>query len=215
MPHFQFPAHYVFWTKVNDHDQIKSKYLSKIKRSTSPHNFACTMNSNINDRIDLFGDDQETLRKIVWKPIEDMVQESQGEIFLGDSFIQSHWYNIYESGDFQEKHSHGAYPIVIDGIRYHPSLSIIYILKDDNKEGSTLFTDNNPKPFGAVLDYASLDTSNIEDIGEGSVIVFSSKLEHMVKPVKIGGRITIAFNIFSSFSRTERKPQSTQDKPKC
>jgi predicted 2-oxoglutarate/Fe(II)-dependent dioxygenase YbiX len=215
MPHFQFPAHYVFWTKVNDHDQIKSKYLSKIKRSTSPHNFACTMKSNINDRIDLFGDDQETLRKIVWKPIEDMVQESQGEIFLGDSFIQSHWYNIYESGDFQEKHSHGAYPTVIDGIRYHPSLSIIYILKDDNKEGSTLFTDNNPKPFGAVLDYASLDTSNIEDIGEGSVIVFSSKLEHMVKPVKIGGRITIAFNIFSSFSRTERKPQSTQDKPKC
>jgi len=215
MPHFQFLAHYVFWTKVNDHDQIKSKYLSKIKRSTSPHNFACTMKSNINDRIDLFEDDQETLRKIVWKPIEDMVQESQGEIFLGDSFIQSHWYNIYESGDFQEKHSHGAYPIVIDGIRYHPSLSIIYILKDDNKEGSTLFTDNNPKPFGAVLDYASLDTSNIEDIGEGSVIVFSSKLEHMVKPVKIGGRITIAFNIFSSFSRTERKPQSTQDKPKC
>jgi predicted 2-oxoglutarate/Fe(II)-dependent dioxygenase YbiX len=164
------------------------------------------MKSNINDHIDLFGDDQETLRKIVWKPIEDMVQESQGEIFLGDSFIQSHWYNIYESGDFQEKHSHGAYPIVIDGIRYHPSLSIIYILKDDNKEGSTLFTDNNPKPFGAVLDYASLDTSNIEDIGEGSVIVFSSKLEHMVKPVKIGGRITIAFNIFSSFSRTKRKP---------
>ena len=210
MPHFQFPSHYVFWTKVENHEKIKSHYLSKIKsidkNISNKHNFICNVRSNIRERVDFFEDDTDSINSIVWKPIEDMVQESQGEIFLGDSFIQSHWYNIYESGDFQEKHSHGAYPIVIDGIRYHPSLSIIYILKDDNKEGSTLFTDNNPKPFGAVLDYTSLDTSNIEDIGEGSVIIFSSKLEHMVKPVKIGGRITIAFNIFSSFSRTERKP---------
>lgn len=199
MPHYQFPAHFVFWTKVENHEQIKSKYLSKIRSlNKSTHQFACNVTSNINDHTKFLDDDVYT--DLVWKPIDEMIKESGGELLLGDSFIQSYWYNIYKPGDFQEKHEHSAYPIKIDGKLYHPSLSMIYILNDENTEGSTLFVDKVPVPFGPCLKYAAFDTSKIEEIGEGTVIIFSSRLEHLVKPVKIGGRVTIAFNIFSSFS---------------
>lgn len=204
MPHFQFPAHYVFWTTVDNHEKIKSTYLPKIKsideNMCNTHNFVCNVRSNIRERVDFFGDDDTTLDSIIWKPIREMIEESNNELLLGESIIQSYWYNVYEKGDFQEKHTHHAYPITRGGKVFHPSLSIIYILNDDNKSGSTMFTDENSKPFGPMLSYTSLDTSNVDNICEGSVIIFSSKLNHMVKPVKIGGRITIAFNIFSTFS---------------
>lgn len=210
MPHFQFPSHYVFWTKVENHEEIKSQYLSKIKsidkNISNTHNFICNVRSNIRERVDFFEDDIDTVNSIVWKPVQEMIEESNNELVLGESIIQSYWYNIYETGDFQEKHTHHAYPIEMNGKVFHPSLSVIYILNDNNTNGSTMFTDTHSKPFGPMLSYVSLDTCNIEEIGEGSVIIFSSKLDHMVKPVKIGGRITIAFNIFSTFSRTEGKP---------
>jgi len=199
MPHFQFPSHCVFWTKVDNHEEIKSKYLSKIKSlDESKHNFACNVTSNIENRVKFLDDD--VYDKLVWGPIDRMIEESGGDLSLGESFIQSYWYNKYDVNDFQEKHEHSAYPIEINDTLYHPSLSIIYILNDENENASTLFVDKNPVPFGPCLKFASFDTSKVEEIKEGTVIIFSSRLEHMVKPIKVGGRVTIAFNIFSSFS---------------
>jgi len=199
MPHFEFPSHYVFWTKVDNHKEIKSKYLPKIESlSGSKHNFACNVTSNIRKAVDFL--DEDDYDKLVWKPVEQMIEESGGELYLGDSFIQSYWYNKYDVNDFQEMHEHSAYPIKINDKLYHPSLSIIYILNDENEKASILFTDKNPIPFGPALDFVSFDTSKAEEIKEGTVIIFSPRLEHMVKPIKVGGRITIAFNIFSSFS---------------
>jgi|SRR5210317_189543 hypothetical protein len=199
MPHFEFPSHCIFWTKVDNHEEIKSKYLSKIKSlDESNHNFACNVKSNIKNHVKFL--DEDDYNKLVWNPIDRMIEESGGDLYLGESFIQSYWYNKYDVNDFQEKHEHSAYPIEINDKLYHPSLSIIYILNDENKNASTLFVDKNPVPFGPSLKFASFDTSKVKEIKEGTVIIFSSRLEHMVKPIKVGGRITIAFNIFSSFS---------------
>ena len=206
MPHVTFPAHHVFWTHIDKHNEIKSKYMSKIKNmETADHGYMCNMKSNIKNRTNFL--DADVYDALVWEPVAKMIEESGGELFLGDSFIQSYWYNVYDQGDFQEKHEHSAYPIEINGQLYHPSLSMIYILNDENDSASTVFVDANPVPFGPSLKFKSFDTSHVEDIKEGTVIIFSPRLHHIVKPIKVGGRITIAFNIFSTFSRTEGKPE--------
>lgn len=40
MPHFQFPTNYVYWQKIEDHDNIKKEILSVIreKEKSVPEN---------------------------------------------------------------------------------------------------------------------------------------------------------------------------------
>ena len=51
----------------------------------------------------------------------------------------------------------------------------------------------------------NLDTSNIDSISEGTVIVFPCGLTHMVKPCLKPGRVTIAFNVYAEFEHLVSK----------
>ncbi len=83
---------------------------------------------------------------------------------------------------------------------YKPTFSGIYILNDGNEHNSTEFR----IPHGAPLSTLSTqefyyETKNNKEIKEGTVLIFPSSLYHEVLPVKIPGRVTIAFNIISRF----------------
>jgi len=210
MPHFQFPCHYLYWNDVEDHNGIKDKILSKIKehekitKNCNPFS-TCKMNTSIKYDIKIL--EACDIDKIVWKSIDNMICEINSKydfkIEPKNSVLLSHWYNIYDKDDFQEQHSHMTDIFIINGTKYYPMFSGIYILHDNNVNSSVIFKQNEDlPPFRPFFDtsYTTIDTSKIKDIKEGSVILFDSKLQHLVKPCQIPGRITIAFNVISSFN---------------
>lgn len=209
MPHYQFPCHYVYWDTIVKHESLKSKILPKIYNhknvslDTNPFN-ACKVNTSIEHDFKFL--DNEDINEIVWKSIGKMLHEINSKynfkIVPKDSFINGYWYNMYEKGDFQEHHNHSDEHIIKNGKKYYPCFSVIYILHDKNNTNSTVFKHESAfTPFTPMFDNTRevLDTSIIKEIKEGSVIIFSSHLDHLVKPTTITGRVTIAFNIFSTF----------------
>ena len=109
-------------------------------------------------------------------------------------YVTNYWYNIYKTGDFQELHDHlnSMDPIS----EYQPIMSVVYVLHDDNERNSLQFKlMEKTLPFLKDGTSVEFDTSKVDDIGEGSVIIFSNLLPHEVKSIKKPGRITLAFNI--------------------
>lgn len=209
MPHHQFPSNYIYWENIEKHNHIKSKYmpiLDKIESTNTlenPYSLCTIKNISISNRSVNTFLDNEDINEIVWKPMDNFINEINSKythkISVNKSILYQYWFNTYDKHDFQEYHNH------IDNIgKYsnaglYPTLSGIYILNDDNEKSSIVFKTayNEFKPFIKPFESVTLDTSRIEDIHEGTVLLFPSSMEHMVKKCVIPGRRTIAFNIWS------------------
>ena len=82
-------------------------------------------------------------------------------------------------------------------------------MKDENKDSRIIFHGNRLLPFygeNVNFDTSKLTDSEMEDVnkqmqmdnmGEGTVIVFPSTLTHMVKPSLKPGRVTVAVNVYA------------------
>jgi hypothetical protein len=204
MPHFQFPCHYVYWENVKDHCVLKRKYMpimDEIERTNTcknPFPYSSINNITIDEKCNNFIDSKD-LEKIVWTPIDNFINEINSKynfkINVTDSFIEAYWFNTYTTNDYQEYHSHNEHR----KNSYYPIFSGIYIINDDNEKSSVVFKlpDSVIFPFTELGMGFHFDTGDISDIKEGSVMIFSSQLEHMVKKCIKPGRRTIAFNVFS------------------
>lgn len=213
MPHFQFPTNYVYWENLKEHKTLKNEILPiindlKVKHPSENPFDMCKMTTNYTDYTNSDFLNKKQLKKIVWDPINNMINEIHRENPSGpkiepkSSFVEGYWYNIYDEGDFQEVHNHLGPAKEIDGITYYPSFSLIYILNDEGPVNKTAFIDfpygNIPFSRPGTLSY---HTGQNKDIKEGSVVIFPPFLNHGVGPVEVSGRITIAFNVYSSFVR--------------
>jgi hypothetical protein len=49
-----------------------------------------------------------------------------------------------------------------------------------------------------INDY-TFKTSDEKNVGEGTVMIFPYDLNHMVRPCKKPGRVTLAYNIYSTW----------------
>src|SRR5210317_1709050 len=95
---------------------------------------------------------------------------------------------------------HIGLPSMIDGKRYDHTFSMIYILHSEEERNSTIFKLDEPTiPFHPMLNKIEFNTANVDEIKEGTILIFSSILNHAVLPVKVPGRVTIAFNVACSF----------------
>ena len=206
MPHFKFPSHYLYWTQVKDHENIKSKLLPIIRNLISSNNYdnpfmnSCNMTTNISNMSDFM--DNEMKEQIIGKYLEEMILETG--CFPNrkpvDAIIENYWFNVYEKGDNQEMHQHLDLPSIIDGKRYDTTFSIIYILNSDEEENSTVFKlTDTAIPFHPLMQPVEFDTSKVDEIKEGTILIFSNQLNHFVRPIKKSGRITIAFNVACCF----------------
>jgi len=210
MPLFQFPAHVVFWKTVDDHDKIKAKYLPIIRKNEEKTKnnkpfTACNFNTSIFTGTNFLDpNDKDFFQKVVWNPISDFMSEVEKKcgftINVVSSFVHNYWYNVYDVGDFQEQHDHAYMTENVKGENYHPAFCLIYILHDENHDNKTVFVSENNVPFRPIFVQERFDTSDIKDIKEGTVLIFSPHLAHLVKPVNFAGRTTIAFNVFSKFT---------------
>lgn len=201
MPYFRFPCHYVYWTKSKTHEKDKQDIVPKIlelNKNNKLHNpfSKCDVTTSISEDFQFLN--QEQLRNIVFKPILNMMKETDDMFIrtlkIKNLYVTNYWYNIYKTGDFQELHDHlnSMDPIS----EYQPIMSVVYVLHDDNERNSLQFKlMEKTLPFLKDGTSVEFDTSKVDDIGEGSVIIFSNLLPHEVKSIKKPGRITLAFNI--------------------
>jgi hypothetical protein len=210
MPHVQFPTTYVYWEKLKKHDELKRKYMPIIDKieQTHPNDltnpfYACNIKSVsiIHRGLNTFLENED-INTIIWNPINNFIKDInshyQSKIDVKESILDNYWFCTYDENDNQELHDHYDHVKYIDGIEYHTTFSGIYILNDDNESSSIVFRSPLHQPFYKLKAHHHLDTGTIDDIGEGTVLIFPSQLSHMVRQCKKPGRRTIAFNIFSS-----------------
>ena len=209
--HF-FPSEFVFWETLEEHSEIKKKLLPIIlKNSDKAKNNPfdnCTFNTSFYKGDDekfkkenKFLTERKHLDSIVFKNIDKMLRtlgfnEDPGIDFL----LQNCWWNVYNEGEYQEEHNHVAAPAVVDDKLFYPSLSVVYILHDENEKGSLVFKRRGTVPLRPPYNTTSMfKTGNVEEIKEGSVLIFPASLDHLIKPSIKPGRVTIAYNICASY----------------
>jgi len=217
MSFFHFPSNFVYWEDVTEHKKIKEVYLPKIREmekytkdnisyggSTSVVNSSYS-STNSTNKYNKYLLDDFIVSNVVWKTIDNMIgkinnSKDMFHIPVQDSIIRGCWYNIYDENNFQELHNHDSMSFEYKGKVYHPSFSIVYVINNDSDKNDTIFKLRGSLPFSPKNVECRFDTSYEKSIKEGTVIVFSSLLDHVVKPVKIPGRTTIVYNLFSSYS---------------
>jgi len=212
MSFIHFPTEFIYFEKVCGHSEIKQICMPQItelrkKRKNNPF-IASKLNTSFYYDEKMFAENEflnnnNLLHKnVVWKPFENMVNKYNAlrlhPINIGASLIKTCWWNYYEKDNFQESHNHLGPCVEKDGRLLHASFSIIYILHDENDKSSVMFKKAGPMPFKGLDENVIIDTSYLS-IGEGSVIIFPSNLNHYVKPCLKPGRVTIAFNIYSEY----------------
>jgi hypothetical protein len=205
---FLFPTNFVYWENVTNHDKIKTDLIDKIEKldkteySTKYFNGLTNASTNfvLNNRNDIHEFmNVDTIQQLVWDPLENLLSKLP-TIKLQNSVILASWYTKYNTNGTFNLHNHYGDYVIKNGNIYKPTFSMIYILNDENECNSTQFRVPLGSPLSTVLTKEMLyDTGSNKEIKEGTVIIFPSSLYHEVLPVKIPGRITIAFNIGSIF----------------
>ena len=211
-----FPTNFVYWENVENHENIKNIFMNEISKHEHLYKNledkaglinASTNYMDNNDKfVKIFTNNSLLEEELVWKPVDNSLSELNSlpnfdKINFSKSLIMNAWYTKYDkNGQFIIHNHYGDNIKVFNGELYRPTLSLIYILHDENDKNSTKFILPNAAPL-SILDKQHIvyDTGNNKEIKEGTILVFPSSLYHQIKPVKIPGRITIAINIGSQF----------------
>jgi len=182
-------APFIFYCDLINHQDIKDKYYERILRLFEENKHSnvggwnCKVKTTFNSVVDFLWDDYFQ-NSVIWNPLDQMLEKVDLYQYPVRSFVREIWTNLYKYGEFQEVHDHvGNARNIFSGI---------YIIdqKGDNK---TSFIHNN---YG-ILDN-QVHTKDMDDIKEGTVIIFPSNLLHYVNPVE-DDRCTISFNIRCDF----------------
>jgi hypothetical protein len=186
--HHIFPSNFVYWEKLNNHQEIKQKYLSLIlddtKKNYEKHQkqdvWKCKVTTNFFDENSIEFFDEHFVEDVIKKPLNNCITEMN---FKVPSYynLTSIWYNVYDGGEFQEVHQHSG--------QSSNFFSGIYLLDLEDKN-TTYFYQSGSRPDVNTFGY----TYSTDHIKEGSVIIFPSSLEHYVNPI-IGKKISVSFNV--------------------
>lgn len=216
----EFRRDFIFYTQVPNHEIIKECLYQKILdqgQAGEEWEDSDVITSYYKPKKNDFLREQYILDSIVYRPLDEMAHETEKITpkSIPDpngSFVEEIWYCIYnKKGQFQAIHNHAPYgEKLVQNKLFFSVISGIYILSlPDNVKNSTVFT-RTKEWFGIDGTYPreSIDTSDLEDVKEGTVILFPYYLDHYVKPLKDDiERITIAFNIMSSYEGFTRPNQ--------
>ena len=195
-----FPSPFVWWSKVKNHSEIKSKYLPLIdvdfdlNRNVYDKNntWACQVTSsffNGSDTSPIF--DTNFYNSVVWDCLDKMLEELSKKLYLPvpiESRISRIWYNKYDPGSWQEIHDHSPC------FNYGETFSGIYLLDLNESNGTVFYQQSKLRCFSQEYSHR-IFTDHIED---GCVILFPSELAHYVKP-SVNSRTTVSFNIASKY----------------
>ena len=183
-------APFIFYCDLPNHTEIKEIYYPELlnifdqdRDDLYKKSWNCKVLTTHSFEIEILRE-KLFLDSVVWKPLDQMLTEVDLNVYPTNSRIQGIWANFYEKDFFQEVHDH----VGVNGCHF----SGIYII-DQNGDNKTSFIHNN---FG-ILDN-QIHTKNMDDIKEGTVLIFPSNLLHYVNPTD-SKRCTISFNIKCEF----------------
>jgi hypothetical protein len=155
------------------------------------------------NEMNAFCMDSKLTDEIVFNPIQKMLTEiklknGMPNIEIEDLAVVDTWFNVYNERHYQGVHRHDGHPIDIDGKRFDPCFTVVYILNNPNNRNNTVF-ELDGLPFRPKLVTDIFDTSKYDSISEGTVIITSNMLPHFVKPSENDGRVTLAYNVYAKF----------------
>lgn len=200
---FIFPSKFVYWESIENHHEIKKKYLQKIYNDARANEtkyrnnrtWKCKVNSSFFDENRITSTlDEYFYKEVIWKSFDNMLKEMNEKIslpFPKESNINDIWYNVYQKGEWQEVHDHYEHSYNHSKSGYYSGIYLIE-LHEDNK---TIFY--NSDTISSFNTNTSIHYST-EHMKEGTIILFPSELEHYVNPC-LNKRVTISFNIISNF----------------
>ena len=194
-----WPSPFLFWTEIENHQQLKEELKPKILEQSSDMKFYnkpmqlrkpgdstwnCEVITSYFDRESsnsLFTKD--ILYSIISKPLDDLFLEEKCPMMNKpkNTYISEIWYNVYREGYEQEIHAH-----------HGATLSGIYIL-ELNEPNTTMFFSHNTS-FAYCGDTKFMGAYKTDHIKEGNVLLFPSEFMHCVKK-STKSRITISFNL--------------------
>jgi len=198
--HYLFPVPFVWWTKIENHLEIKEKYLPLINQDyelnkdayDSKSTWSCLVTSSYFNAVPIFPlFDNSLFNTIIWNPLDTMLEELSVRVNLpipNQSIVTHAWYNKYDIGSWQEIHDHSP------NTGGSETFSGIYLLDVKEKNSTVFYQQNSLRCFSPGKSHY-FSTENIE---EGYVIIFPSELAHFVKP-SVNSRTTISFNISSDY----------------
>ena len=183
---------FLFYCNIPNHKEIKENYYPLILNSfreidvNPPLDWNCNVKTTVNYELSFLREDH-LLDSIVWNPMDQMLKEVKLNYYPKNSDVSTIWANLYQEMFFQEVHNHV-------GPHNLSHFAGIYII-DQRGKNQISFT-NYDNHFGYLN--TRINTKEIEDIGEGTVMIFPSHFLHYVNPVD-KPRCTISFNINSNF----------------
>lgn len=216
MSFYRFPSDFVFWIQLDEeiHKNIKSIVMPKIKQDepdiTHKRGFKTSYHEHQDYRFKknkFLLDNEYLVNNIVWNPLDLMFSkhnENNEQVkmdFYEKSMISEGWFNIYNKGDTCYPHDHfKRFPYTHNNELYFSSFAVVYILEDKNDKSSLEFSRFDPTSY-MNDDHIIFNTADEKTIKEGTVLIFPANLTHAVNAVEVDGRVTIAYNIDSKFSR--------------
>jgi hypothetical protein len=187
----QCKSPFLFYCNISNHSEIKKHYyplvLDSFKKigDDPPSDWNCSVKTTFSHQMP-FLKDQHLLDTIVWDPMDQMLKEVDLASYPTESCIDEIWANLYEKTNFQEVHNHINPRSLIH-------FSGIYIIHQKGKNQTSFVHHDSVGYLNTTI-----NTKDLDDIGEGTVMIFPSHLLHYVNPVD-KRRCTISFNITSGF----------------
>lgn len=196
-----WPSPFIFWTEVENHNEIKNNYLPKIKEKSleeqyhttpgkinrvegeQPSVWNCEVVTTYFHRKqlqDFFA--EELVESIVKKPLLKLYDEQKCPVQNRPKkhILKEIWFNFYKPGFYQEPHDHSG-----------TTFSGIYLL-ELNEPNNTIFTCHGTSRYNYNQSLTSYYPT--EHIKEGNVILFPSEFIHSVD-ICTEEKASISFNV--------------------
>jgi hypothetical protein len=211
---FYFPCNFVYWKKIQNHEKFKKELLQLFENNSEyfkKHPLIENGNSTYQSKncSECIKHYNEMTNSVVWEPIDELIKtlnerENFEKIKISKSIILNCWISKYGENAVVSCHNHASdisQPHhFINGESYKSTFSLIYILNDDNERNHTEFLE--PSMCGNNVSTnveTRFKTCDVEEIREGTVLIFPSNLYHQVNPTPKAGRIILSFNIGSNY----------------
>ena len=198
---FYFPSNFVYWRKVPEHDTFKQRILKYINENPDGHKEHNLVNRGLtsyaNKKSETFLlNYKEFIKSVVWDTLIEALNELNSRkntfpIIISDCEIFQCWYSIYNENSSISIHNHesgGREVRCINGQRYYQTFTLLYIINDKNEKNNTDFIQLASETSSTQCDKViKLETSKLDDVGEGTVFIFPSNLYHEVMSIPKGG----------------------------
>ena len=184
---YEFDSPFVFWTKVNNHEQIKDTLGPIIKTVSKNDKATVTVDGSTttyyHQKYTYFT--ESMLEDIIWNPLEQMHTEKNIAKPEG-CYLDALWWNNYSSGGRTKVHKHER-----------ADWSGVYLLHLEEPNTTTFYSQYGEAPNSGYMNQFKV----MDNVTEGNVIIFPSFMRHCGDSCT-KNRMIVSFDVVSEYERS-------------